>query len=132
MYCRKTPRPGERPDEDLSLRMKGAVCLDCGYVAMMVSVEELRAPIRKPVAAASAAAREAGTAAAVDLSPEEEAVKALQEMTTAGGAGPKDVAEALEEIRRGEDGFGNLEALLDHAERQEKKREDDATGNRSR
>jgi len=61
MYCRKTPRPGERPDEDLSLRMKGAVCLDCGYVAMMVSVEELRAPIRKPVAAASAATNSAKT-----------------------------------------------------------------------
>jgi len=132
MYCRKAPRPGEQPDKDLSLRMKGAVCLDCGYVAMMVSVEELRAPIRKPVDAASAAAREAGTAAPADWSPEEKAVKALWEMTTAGGeAGPKDVAEALEEIRRGEDGFRNLEALLDDAERREKKREGDATGNRN-
>jgi len=118
MYCRKSPAPGERPDGELSLRMKGAVCLDCGYVAMMVSLEDLRAPIR----------RAAGAAASGGFTPEEEAVKALEEMTGSGG-GPRDVAEALEEIRRAEDGFGDLGALLDDAERRENRRDGEA-GNR--
>jgi hypothetical protein len=122
LYCRKTPAPGERPDSDLSLRMKGAVCLDCGYVAMMVSVEDLRAPIRR-------AAGVAGAAAPGGFTPEEEAVKALEEMTGSGG-GPRDVAEALEQIRRGEDGFGDLETLLDDAERREKPPDGDAAGDR--
>ncbi|HUT00993.1 MAG TPA: hypothetical protein VM031_00955 [Phycisphaerae bacterium] len=116
MYCRKTPSPGGHPDKDLSLRMKGAVCLDCGYVVMMVSVDELRAPIRRAAGPAGARAGEAHAAPAGG-SPEEEAAKALQEMIRAGETGPKDVAEALEQIRRQKDGFGDLEGLLDDAER---------------
>ena len=130
MYCRKTPDPGELPDKDLSLRMKGAVCLDCGYVAMMVSVEELRAPIPRPADAASAPAREAHAPARTVWAADEEAVKALHEMALPDSdAGPRDVAEALEEIRRGEEGFGDLGVLLDSAEKLRKQREGGATEN---
>ena len=52
LYCRRTPAPGRRPEDVLSLPMKAAVCLDCGYVATMVDIAHLNAPIRKPGEAA--------------------------------------------------------------------------------
>ena len=105
LYCRKSPPPGQRPDPKVNLPMKGAVCLDCGYVVMMVSVEKLRAPIRKARQAAGP-------------SPEEEAIQALEKMTLAAGeaAGDEDVSRALGDLRREDDGFGDLNALLDDAE----------------
>lgn len=134
LYCRKSPRAGQPPEEGYSLPMKGAVCLDCGYVAMMVDLVQLHSPIRRRMDAASATdalARQAGAAAHLARSPEEQAAKALGKMGTdrGGPEGLPDVAEGLEILpsappaptpRRGAagDGFDDLEKLLEEAEQQ--------------
>ena len=41
MYCMKTPQPRSFPDPKGALRMRGAVCLSCGYVVMMVDLHRL-------------------------------------------------------------------------------------------
>jgi hypothetical protein len=139
MYCRKTPAPGQPPEEQVSLPMKGAVCLDCGYVAMMVDLVQLRAPIRRRMEAASAAdalARKAGVAAHLAKSPADEAAEALGKMTGGRPAAPgTDPGAALENMTRpgaeasqpaaaaspaggpAEEGFDDLDKLLEDAER---------------
>jgi len=106
LYCRKSPPPGHRPDPELSLPMKGAVCLDCGYVAMMVSIEQLRAPIHKVAPPAGAAGQDP-------------TIQALEEMTRAAGTAraEQQASQALETSRDEPNGFGDLDALLDAAER---------------
>jgi len=75
LYCRRTPAPGRRPEEVLSLPMKAAVCLDCGYVATMVDIAQLNAPIRKPGEAAVLG--QTARAPGPDRSPAEKAAEAL-------------------------------------------------------
>jgi len=123
MYCRKTPPAGERPEEGFSLPMKGTVCLTCGYVAMMVDVNQLQAPIRRPRDAASALARRAGAAGA-DRSLEEEAAEALGKLSRGPRGDPFGPVEAGGEPAQGpprDDSagvdFGELSSLLDEAER---------------
>jgi len=41
MYCMKTPPPRSFPDPKGALKMRGAVCLSCGYVVMMVDTHDL-------------------------------------------------------------------------------------------
>ena len=41
MYCMKSPQPRSFPDPKGALKMRGAVCLSCGYVVMMVDLHHL-------------------------------------------------------------------------------------------
>ena len=41
MYCMKAPQPRSFPDPKGMLKMRGAVCLSCGYVVMMVDTHDL-------------------------------------------------------------------------------------------
>ena len=126
MYCRKTPADGEAPEKDISLPVKGAVCLDCGFVAMMVDLVQLRAPIRRrmhAVGPADALARKAGAAAHLARSPTDEAAEALKKMTAAEKAargkttGAAPIAPSPAAAAPGEDDFNDLAKLLDEAER---------------
>ena len=124
MYCRKKPPAGERPEEGINLPMKGAVCLDCGYVAMMVDINQLHAPVHRPQDAAAALARRAGAAAHLARSPKDEAAEALEKL---GGAAPPEPSavrdngppEPTPPARDGSEDvdFGDLTVLLDEAER---------------
>ena len=124
MYCRETPPRGERPDSDLSLPMKGAVCLNCGYVAMMLDLAQLHAPIRRSMDVAEVLARRAGAAAHLAKPVEEEAAEALKRMTSAPGARevpepaePQPAADRGEPPPGGDEGIGDLAELIDEAER---------------
>jgi len=126
MYCRKTPPAGERPEEGFSLPVKGTVCLTCGYVAMMVDINQLQAPIRRPRDAVSALARQARAAAAQPArSLEDEAAEALGKLSDGPRGSPFGPVEALGEPAQGQPqddsagvDFGELSSLLDEAERQ--------------
>ena len=91
LYCRQTPRPGWLPDPALSLRMKGTVCLACGYVAMMVDAKELHAPVFMPTDPAVAALNKQASQGGDDDTVQREAVEALEalENMQAGGADPQ-------------------------------------------
>jgi len=124
MYCRKTPPPGQRPEKLISLPMKGAVCLTCGYVAMMVDINQVHTPIRRPGDAAAALARNAGAAAHLARSPTDEAAQALEKMIAGGRTPPAapstDVEPAPQPekvLGEGEEDFPDLGRLIDQAER---------------
>jgi hypothetical protein len=82
VYCRRPSRGDERhPDGEFSLPLKGAVCLDCGFVAMMLDWKQLHSPIRR---AADAAALAAGAGAETPPPPgsvDAEAAEALKRMS---------------------------------------------------
>jgi hypothetical protein len=107
LYCRKSPPQGKSPDPDLSLKLKGSVCLDCGFVAMMVDVRELHAPIARGAQAAMAMAATA-SATAPWRDPEEQKRQA-EEFERAMEAFERTLEEeadrarqAAEALRRGE------------------------------
>jgi hypothetical protein len=113
LYCRIPPTEGRRPDPNLSLPMKGAVCLGCGYVAMMLDLAQLRAPIRRSMEVADVLAEKAGAAAHLARSGKDQAAEALARMRPGGpkAASPEPRAGAAE-------GMDDLDTLLDEAERQ--------------
>jgi hypothetical protein len=113
MYCRITPAKGQHPKEGFSLSMKGAVCLDCGYVAMMVDINQLHAPIRRLAGADSEPARATGAAAHLARSPVDEAAEALARMMSQPAEGPA----AGNGAGGFDDGFGDLDRLLNEAEK---------------
>ena len=96
LYCRQTPRPGWLPGQALSLRMKGTVCLACGYVAMMVDAKELHAPVFMPVDPAVAALNKQASQGGDDDAVQREAVEALEalENMQAGDADPQPAPRA--------------------------------------
>jgi len=56
-YCTKAPQPRSFPDPKGMLKMRGAVCLSCGYVVMMVDMHDLYGtPKTEPGSARSPAA----------------------------------------------------------------------------
>jgi hypothetical protein len=117
MYCRIAPAKGQHPKEGFSLPMKGAVCLDCGYVAMMVDINQLHAPIRRPAGADSEPAQATGAAAHLARSPVDEAAEALARMMSQPAAGAAAGPAAGNGAGGFDDGFGDLERLLNEAEK---------------
>jgi len=87
LYCHRSPDHGHRPEQDASLELKGAVCMTCGYVAMMVDVRALYGPILRAEAIARALQQDRKPNLA-GLHPEgdERSEDALQSLV--GGAGP--------------------------------------------
>jgi hypothetical protein len=50
LYSRRTPRPGKKPNPAFCPRLRGSVCLTCGYVLTMVDLNELYAYLTMPAA----------------------------------------------------------------------------------
>jgi len=50
LYSRRTPRPGKKPNPAFCPRLRGSVCLTCGYVLTMVDLNELYAYLTRPPA----------------------------------------------------------------------------------
>jgi len=123
LYCRKAPRPGRAPEKGFSIPMKGAVCLDCGYVAMMVDVNQLNTPISRPTDPAAVLAHFAGAAGHLAREPEDAAAEALGKMTAAGpvdalAPGEPQAPEAPASPKPdGDVDFRDLASLLERAEK---------------
>lgn len=114
-YCRKTPATGQRPDDRLSLPMMGAVCLDCGYVATMVDIARLYAPIRRAASVASQrpSSPKSGAAAHLAKSPTDAAAAALGKLSQAGKVAGARGRPSADEIDRVLEGMARPEEVID-------------------
>ena len=83
LYCRRSPRPGHRPNPELCPRLRGSVCLTCGYVLTMVDLAELYAHLAKPSAQAEGAPpRPDEQAAAENLNGAQSVEEALRRLSS--------------------------------------------------
>jgi hypothetical protein len=94
--------------------MKGAVCLDCGYVATMVDLKDLHTPVRRPPDAGAALSREAARASRGSRSAEEEAAEALDKMQI-----PEEAVRSAQSFIDAADGDETIEEAIPVAEIEE-------------